>query len=196
MCLALGQSGTALRISSTADGDGNNLFQTTRLQQLRSTPHCLAGAWGLEGMCKHLFGPVRPEALLPVGAFPRPPRGTNPATGRAPQAPGCSGQKHLLSQDQNSMGNSHVNCHLLAESHLTPFPLVSGPSNNETMPDPYLAPPLASTVKPDFQDWWGAGGGQNLPCLLFRAHPYHLTLGPHRAQELVTTSCGLRAAGT
>ena len=58
LCLALGQSGTVLGTSSTADGDGSNLFQTTRLQQLRATPHCLAGAWGLEGMCGHLFGPV------------------------------------------------------------------------------------------------------------------------------------------
>ena len=87
MCLALCQVGTVLGTSSTAQGDGSNLFQTTRLLQLRAATHSLAEAQGLESTCGQWFVPVRPEALLPVGAFPRPTPGTSPEPGRAPQAP-------------------------------------------------------------------------------------------------------------
>ena len=87
MCLALGQGGTVLGTSSTAEGDGSNLFQTTWVLQLRAAVHSLAGARGLEGTCEQWFGPVQPKALLPIGAFPRPPLWTSPEPGRAPQAP-------------------------------------------------------------------------------------------------------------
>ena len=194
MCLALGPGGTVLGTSSTAEGDRSNLFQTTQVLQLRAATHSMAGAWGLEGMCGQCLGPVHPKALLSVRAFPRPPPRTSPALGRAPQAPGCCGQKHPLSQAQPSRGNSPLNCRLLAEPYLTPSPLVPGPSNYKTMPGPFFTLSLASTVEPDSRDGWGAGGGLSLPCLLCRTHPHHLTLGPHRAQALVTTSCGLRAA--
>ena len=107
MFLALGQGGTVLGTSSTAEADRSNLFQTTRVLQLRAATHSVAGARGLEGMCGQCLGPVRPKALLSVGAFPRPPPRTSPALGRASQAPGCGGQKHPLSQAQPSRGNSH-----------------------------------------------------------------------------------------
>ena len=196
MCLALGQGGTVLGTSSTAEGDRSNLFQTTQVLQLRAATHSMAGAWGLEGMCGQCLGPVHPKALLSVRAFPRPPPRTSPALGRAPQAPGCCGQKHPLSQAQPSRGNSHPpTSTAFLQSFTLPHPHWSqAPSNYKTMPGPFLAPSLASTVEPDSRDGWGAGGGLSLPCLLCRTHPHHLTLGPHRAQALVTTSCGLRAA--
>ena len=87
MFLALGQGGTVLGTSSTAEVDRSNLFQTTRVLQLRAATHSVAGARGLEGMCGQCLGPVCPEALLSVGAFPRPPPRTSPALGRASQAP-------------------------------------------------------------------------------------------------------------
>ena len=151
MCLALHQRGTVLGTSSTGDGDGSNFFQTIWMQQLRAATHCLAQARSLEGTGGQWFGPVQPEAMLPVGAIPRPPPGTNPAPGRALQAPGCCGQKHLLCQAQPSRENSPLNCCLLVVSPY-PIPSVPRPLQLQDYARPLLAPSLASTVEPDSQD--------------------------------------------
>ena len=110
--------------------------------------------------------------------------------------PGCCDQKHPLSQAQPSRGTSHPpTSTAFLQSFTLPHPHWSqAPSNYKTMPGPFLAPSLASTVEPDSRDGWGAGGVSSLPCLLCRAYLHHLTLGPHRAQALVTTSCSPRAA--
>lgn len=104
----------------------------------------MAGAWGLEGMCGQCLGPVHPEALLSVGAFPRPPPRTSPAR-EGPTGP--SGDVVVrsipLSQAQPSRGNSHhpPPLHRLLQSFTLPHPHWSqAPSNYKTMPGPLLGP--------------------------------------------------------
>lgn len=150
MCLALGQRSTVLGTSSTAEGDGSSLFQTTWVLQMRAAAHSVAGAQGLEGMCGQCFNPVHPEALLPTEPSPGlPPGPVLPWEG--PHRPHDAVVRSIPSVKLCPAGGAPTPTPATFLQSLTlPHPHWSqAPSNSKTMPDPFLAPSLASAVEHD-----------------------------------------------